>query len=112
VIVLAVISSLLTLLLGQAVAAPSRATLRLDEDVVPAVLQGAHFQPREHVRVVVLSGTTRTVRKLVATRLGRFALRMPADMNACQGFSATAVGSKGTKATFKRAPGQCPNLAP
>ena len=48
----------------------------------------------------------------MATRLGRFGFRMREDMNACQGFSATAVGSKGTKATFKRAPGQCPNLAP
>jgi hypothetical protein len=108
VLVLAVISSWLALLFGQAVAAPPRATLRLDDDAVPAVLRGAGFKPREHVRVVVLSGTTRTVRKLVATRLGRFGLRMREDMNACQGFSATAVGSKGTKATFKRAPGQCP----
>ena len=106
-LVLAVISSLLALLLGQAVAAPHRATLRLEDDSAPAMLRGAGFQPREHVRVVVVSGATRTVKKLVATRLGRFAVRMRADLNACQGFSATAFGSNGTKATLKRAPGQC-----
>jgi hypothetical protein len=107
VFVLAVVSSLFALLLGQAVAAPQRATLRLDDDTAPALLRGAGFQPREHVRVVVVSGATRTVRKLVATRLGRFVVRMRAEMKACQGFSARAVGSEGTKATLKRAPGQC-----
>jgi hypothetical protein len=112
VFVLAVISSLVALLLGEAVAAQPRASLRLDDDTAPALLRGAGFQPREHVRIVVVSGATRNMRQVVATRLGRFVMRMRADMNACQGFSIRAVGSMGTKATLKRAPGQCPNLAP
>jgi hypothetical protein len=112
VLVLAAISSVFALLLGQAVAAQPRPTLRLDDDSAPPSLRGVGFQPREHVRLVIVSGATRSVRKLVATRFGRFVVRLKADMNACQGFSATALGSKGTKVTLKRAPGQCPALQP
>ena len=111
-LVLAIISSLLGLLVGQTVAVPPKATLRLVDDTAPAVLRGTGFQPREHVRVVVVSGTIHSVRRVVATRLGRFAVRLQDDVNACVGFSATAVGSKGTRATYKRAPGQCPDLVP
>ena len=75
--------------------AAQRATLRLVDDTAPATLRGSGFQPREHVRVVVVAGTIRSVRKVVATRLGRFALRIRDDVNACSGFSATAVGQQG-----------------
>ena len=44
----------------------------------------------------------------MATARGRFVVRVRADVNDCAGFSATAVGNKGTRATLKRAPGQCP----
>jgi hypothetical protein len=96
--------------LAQTAVGAQRATLRLVDDTAPAALRGAGFQPGEHVRVVVVSGTTRSVRKAVATRLGRFVLPLHDDVNACVGFSASAVGSKGTRATLKRAPGQCPAL--
>jgi len=95
-------------LLGQAVAAAPQATLRLVDDTAPALLRGAGFQPREHVRLVIVAGTTRTVRKVVATRLGRFTVPLQDDANACVGFAARATGNKGSRATFKRAPGQCP----
>jgi hypothetical protein len=97
--------------LAQAAAATPRATLRLVDDV-PATLRGAGFQPREHVRIVIVAGTTRTVKKVVATARGRFVVHVRADANDCAGFSATAVGNKGTRATLKRAPGQCPQLDP
>ncbi len=96
--------------LAQTAAGAQRATLRLVDDTAPAMLRGSGFQPREHVRVVVVSGTARSVRKVVATRFGRFAVRIRDDVNACSGFSAIAVGNKGTRATLKRAPGQCPAL--
>jgi hypothetical protein len=99
---------LLCALLGQSAAATSRGTLLLNDDTSPPTLRGAGFHSREHVRIVVVAGPTRAVKKVVATALGRFAVRVPGDVNACAGFSATAVGSKGTRASFKRAPGQCP----
>jgi uncharacterized NAD-dependent epimerase/dehydratase family protein len=94
---------------GQAGAAVHRAGLRLVDDSTPATLRGTGFQPREHVRVVIVAGTSRTVRRTVATIRGRFVLRLHGeDVNACAGFSASAVGNLGTRASFKRAPGQCP----
>lgn len=95
-------------LLGQSAAATSRATLRLIDDTSPPTLRGLGFQPREHVRVVVVAGSSRTVKKAVATARGRFTVRVTGDVNDCVGFSAIAVGSKGTRASLKRAPGQCP----
>ena len=93
-------------------AATHRATLRLVDDTTPVKLRGLGFQPREHVRVVVIAGSTRTVKKVVATAAGRFMIRVPGDLNDCTGFSATAIGNKGTRASLKRAPGQCPALGP
>jgi hypothetical protein len=97
--------------LAQSAAATPGAALGLVDDA-PATLRGSGFQPREHVRIVIVAGTTRTIRKVVATARGRFAVRVRADANDCVGFSATAVGNKGTRATLKRAPGQCPDLQP
>jgi len=110
-LLLAILGSLAALL-GQTTAAPPKATLRLVDDSAPAALRGLGFRPREHVRLTVVSGTERSVRKVVATRLGRFVVRLQADVNACTGFSASAVGNMGTRATLKRAPGQCPDLGP
>jgi hypothetical protein len=94
--------------LGQALAAMPRATLRLVNDISPTTLHGSGFQPREHVRIVVLAGSARSVRRTVATPLGRFAVKLaPIDVNACAGLSIRAVGNKGTRATLKRPPGQC-----
>ncbi len=104
--------ALLVSLVAHTAAASSRATLRLDDDTAPPTLRGVGFQPREHVRVVVVAGSTRSVKKVVATTLGRFTVRVRGDVNACAGFSATAVGSEGTRATLKRPPGQCPALQP
>lgn len=107
-----VLAALVALLAVQGAAATPRATLRLVDDTMPPTLYGVGFKPREHVRVVVLAGSTRSVKKVVATTLGRFTVRVLGDVSACAGFSATAVGSKGTRATLKRAPGQCPALQP
>lgn len=107
-----VLVALVFSLLGQSSAATSKATLRLMDDSSPAVLRGAGFQSREHVRVVIVVGSTRIAERAVATGLGRFTVRAPGDVSSCVGFSATAVGSKGTRASLKRAPGQCPALAP
>jgi hypothetical protein len=109
---LILVAMLLSLLGQPATAATPRASLRLVDDTSPATLHGVGFQPRERVRVVAMAGTTRTVRRVVATAVGRFTVRIRGDVDACTGFSATAVGNMGTRATLKRAPGQCPNLQP
>ena len=95
-----------------ATAATPRPSLRIVDDTPPATLRGVGFQPGERVRVVIVAGTARSVKKAVATALGRFTVRVRADVNDCTGFSATAIGSKGTRASLKRAPGQCPQLQP
>jgi len=94
--------------LGQAVAATPRPTLRLVDDTSPVTLHGSGFQPREHVRIVVVSGSSQSKTRTVATRLGRFSVRLESvDVNTCTGLSIRAQGSDGTKATLKRPPGQC-----
>jgi hypothetical protein len=105
-----VVVALMFSLVGQSVAATPRAALRLVDDTTPPTLRGVGFQPREHVRVVVVAGSTRSVTSVMATARGRFTIRVHGDVNACTGFSATAIGSKGTRTTLKRAPGQCPAL--
>jgi hypothetical protein len=95
-------------MLGQAVAATPRATLRLVDDTAPVMLRGSGFQPREHVRVVVVAGSTQSVHRTIATRRGRFVVKLAwVDLSACTGLSIRAVGSDGSKATLKRPPGQC-----
>jgi hypothetical protein len=108
-VLVALVFSLVALPAG---AATSKPRLRLVDDTAPATLRGSGFHSREHVRVVVLAGTRRSVKKVVATSVGRFTIRVQGDVNACAGFSATAVGNQGTRATLKRAPGQCPTLQP
>ena len=103
-----VLTALVFSLPGQNSAAATHATLRLVDDTTPVKLRGTGFQSREHVRVVIVAGSTRTVKRVVATAVGRFTVRVAGDVNACAGFSATAVGSKGTRASLKRAPGECP----
>ena len=104
--VLAAISAAAIVGLGAA-RGEGRPVLRL-VDTSPVTFRGAGFEADEHVRVL-FTGTTRAVRRVVASAQGRFVVRFAgADANACTGFSATAVGDRGSRATFKRAPGQCP----
>ena len=84
----------------------SRTSLRLVSDE-PATFRGAGFQAHERVKLVVVGGG-RAVRYLVAGAAGGFVVRvLGVDPNACPGFSAVATGSLGSRATYKRAPGQC-----
>jgi hypothetical protein len=85
-----------------------RATLRLMDDS-PVTFRGAGFHAREHVRLVVYAGR-RAARSLEAGSGGGFVVRMPGvSANECKGFSAVATGDDGSRATYKRAPGMCPN---
>ena len=88
--------------------ASSRAAqLRLLEDA-PLTIRGTGFKPRERVRLTIRAGRA-AVRHAVAGMGGGFTMRV-AGMSAdtCTGFSVTATGAGGSRASLKRAPGQCP----
>jgi len=77
-------------------------------DADPVAFRGTGFKAHERVRVIVYAGT-RAAKRATAGVRGVFIVRFTGlDPNACAGFSASAVGSKGSRATFKRPPGQCP----
>jgi hypothetical protein len=87
--------------------ATARPALRL-VDASPLALRGTGFKAREHVRVSVYAGE-RASKRTTASLRGRFTVRFAGlDPSVCAGFSASAVGDKGSRASFKRAPGMCP----
>jgi hypothetical protein len=96
-----------------AVAAPTtavstRPALRVAEPS-PLMISGTGFRASEHVRVVAIAGK-RATHWVTAGARGRFAVRfrgMYADT--CRGLTAIAIGDLGSRATYKRAPGECPN---
>jgi hypothetical protein len=72
-LVIALSFALLALLPAQA-AGQTRPALRI-ADATPLTLRGAHFQPRESIRVSVLMGTRTLARELRAGPLGGFTVR-------------------------------------
>src|SRR5262249_30688453 len=84
------------------------ARLMLADDA-PVMFRGVGFRPAERVRITVEAATRDVTRTATASAVGTFTMRVTGvDANDCQGFAATATGSKGSRATFKRVPGQCP----
>jgi hypothetical protein len=74
----------------------------------PVAFRGTGFRPRERV-VVTAVGGKRVVRRTVANGRGAFTLTFPGvDAGACTAFWATAVGNRGSRASFRRSPGLCP----
>jgi hypothetical protein len=91
---------------ASAVSATSHPTLRL-MDSSSVMLRGVGFKRHERVRVTV-STKVRAAKSVDATSAGSFVVTFAGlDVNACAGFVATAVGSDGSRATFKRVPGMC-----
>ena len=77
-------------------------------DASPIAFRGLGFKAHERVRVSVYAGE-RATKRVAAGARGGFVVRFPSlDPNACAGFYASAVGSEGSRASFKRAPGMCP----
>jgi hypothetical protein len=92
---------------GAASAVQTSARLRL-LDTEPVMLRGTGFQPYEHLRIVAVSDE-RVVRRATAGSGGGFTMRLVGvDLEACAGFSITVTGDEGSRASFKRAPGVCP----
>jgi hypothetical protein len=77
-------------------------------DGYPVAVRGTGFKARERV-VVTAVGGKRLERRTTASSRGAFTMLLPGvDAGACTGFSVTAVGNLGSRATFKRSPGVCP----
>jgi hypothetical protein len=94
---------------GPTTALTTRPALRLAEPS-PLMFSGTGFRASEHVRVVAIAGKPAT-HWVTAGARGRFAVRfrgMSADT--CRGLTAVAIGDLGSRATYKRAPGECPNF--
>jgi hypothetical protein len=86
----------------------SPARLRLVDDD-PVTLRATGFKPYEHARLTILAGQRLLRRTTSAGPGGGFTMLVRGlDVNACKGFSVTATGDKGSRATYKRAPGVCP----
>ena len=87
----------------------SPAQLRL-VDTDPVTLRAVGFKPYEHARLTAFQDHDRLVRRATAGPGGGFTMRLPGlDANACVGFSVTATGDKGSRASYKRVPGMCPS---
>jgi hypothetical protein len=105
IVLLAVFGTLLPVA-GRAATATEPRLRLLDTD--PVAFRGIGFKVHERVRVVVYAGDRATKRTTAGLRGGFVVRFVDLDPNACAGFSASAVGNEGSRATFKRAPGQCP----
>ena len=78
----------------------------MDSDVL--MVRATGFHAREHVRLVVRAPNLMT-RNATAGTGGGFTMRLAGvNANTCTGFTITATGDDGSRATLKRAPGQCP----
>ena len=92
----------------------SSATARLRlMDPSPATAQGAGFQSRAVVRVVLTAGGTATARRVVATGGGRFSATWTnVTVDVCGTWQLKATGDKGSRALLHSRPHICPPPPP
>ena len=75
----------------------------------PLVVRGTHFVPGEQVTVTV-SAREKRMKRTVANRQGGFLVRFRMSLPRCSaGFTALAVGNRGSRAMVKRPPMLCPD---
>jgi hypothetical protein len=106
IVLVAFAASLIGLAVASAGSASTHPTLRLTDDA-SVTLRGTGFKDRERVRVMVAT-KTHASKSVTASTAGAFVVRFAGmSTSACAGFSATAVGTNGSRASFKRSPGMC-----
>ena len=77
-------------------------------DTAPFTVRGSHFAALERVRVTVDSKSN-AVRTVTTTGLGAFFVRFRTlQVGYCPSYSVTAVGAKGSRATFRFVSRECP----
>jgi hypothetical protein len=73
----------------------------------PVAVRGAGFKPRERIVVNVVAGV-HLRKQTTATAGGAFRLVFGRlKPNACAGISISAVGTRGSRAEYRRSPGVC-----
>jgi hypothetical protein len=83
-------------------------------DTSPVKVRGAHFVPREQVRVTLQAGSTKRMRTVRVARGGGFAVNFGtiAEKDRCSGSVAVAaVGAHGDRAFYKLPTMLCPAMA-
>ncbi len=92
---------------GGAPVTAAKAELRLASGA-PLTLRGAHFESRERVRLIVVA-LRKVTKSLTATGRGAFVVRLRGiAVGRCQGFTAFAVGSRGSRASLSSPNVYCP----
>jgi hypothetical protein len=112
---IACVAVLLALLAGSGGADASttvrtQPTLRLLR-TTPLVVTGARFLPRERVTVRINVNEDRRLRRVTATRTGRFTVTFTGVLvhDRCNSpFRIWAIGARGSRAEMKMPPLQCP----
>jgi uncharacterized protein YjeT (DUF2065 family) len=101
----AVFAALVAILIGAvatvAPAAVTKATVKIVK-LSPLTIRGSGFKPTERVTVTLSAGAAGTARA-TATAAGVVTVSLPkAKVTACTAYTLRAVGSAGTKVTFRR----------
>jgi hypothetical protein len=79
----------------------------------PATVQGAGFQPRETVRLVLRAGGKTQAHRLLTTPSGRFSsIWKSVAVDLCSAWSLTATGSKGSRVALHSRANACPAPSP
>ena len=97
----AVLTFLVSAFVAGAPAATTKATVRIVK-LSPLTIRGTGFKPTERVTVKLSAGAAGTVRG-TATAAGVLTVSFPkTKVTACTAYTLRAVGTAGTKVTFKR----------
>lgn len=97
-------------LAGFASAATSRPTLQLASSP-ELVVRGTGFAKLERLKVTAFVGSGQLVRRVTASRLGRFSVQLDARSSACGGAVVQAFGPKSGLVRLKLSVRACPELA-
>jgi hypothetical protein len=88
---------------------PDRAAKLTVMNMKPLTFRGTRFLSAEKVRLTVVAGGERFVRRLTASRAGAFTQRFPTVMvDRCNRLMAVATGSRGSRAAIKPFQLGCP----
>jgi hypothetical protein len=103
--------ALAALLVGSATAVGSAVERKAKLTVVkgkPLALRGTGFEPRESVRITLLAGIKRNVRRATASPAGSFRVSIAPAADGCSLLIAHAVGARGSRASVRFGGPPCP----
>ena len=92
---------LLAATLSSAGSAKARPKLVL-VDTQPVVVAGRGFAPAERVKLRAALNGRKITKRVTASRIGRFTVRLAATDAECDPFTVSAVGGEGSRAMLRR----------